>query len=120
MSGIIVDNNLRLARMESFYNLQRENMLDVMQKAYDKAVEEKNETEAAELARKIRNKLLSDTDSEMTIDRLDIDVTSVTTLITSLTNVLSNKWREYRQHLRDIPEQSGFPFDIDWGEKPED
>lgn len=28
------------------------------------------------------------------------------------------QWREYRQALRDLPEQSGFPFDIDWPEEP--
>lgn len=27
-------------------------------------------------------------------------------------------WREYRIHLRDIPEQDGFPQEIDWGEAP--
>lgn len=27
-------------------------------------------------------------------------------------------WREYRQFLRDIPDQSGFPKDIDWGVQP--
>lgn len=32
----------------------------------------------------------------------------------------ASNWREYRQKLRDIPEQDGFPFDIDWGELPAD
>lgn len=27
-------------------------------------------------------------------------------------------WRAYRQALRDIPEQEGFPWDIDWPEAP--
>lgn len=27
-------------------------------------------------------------------------------------------WSDYRQALRDIPEQSGFPTDINWPEKP--
>lgn len=27
-------------------------------------------------------------------------------------------WAEYRQHLRDISEQSGFPTKIDWGTPP--
>lgn len=28
-------------------------------------------------------------------------------------------WREYRQALRDVPEQSGFPLDIDWPVAPQ-
>ena len=27
-------------------------------------------------------------------------------------------WLTYRQHLRDIPEQAGFPHVIDWGTEP--
>lgn len=29
------------------------------------------------------------------------------------------KWATYRQALRDVPDQSGFPFCIEWPEKPE-
>ena len=28
-------------------------------------------------------------------------------------------WAAYRQALRDIPTQEGFPFDIEWPQKPE-
>lgn len=28
------------------------------------------------------------------------------------------KWAEYRQLLRDVPQQNGFPYDIIWPEKP--
>jgi len=28
------------------------------------------------------------------------------------------EWKTYRQTLRDIPQQSGFPSDIDWPKKP--
>ena len=28
-------------------------------------------------------------------------------------------WADYRQALRDVPEQAGFPTDIDWPSKPE-
>lgn len=28
-------------------------------------------------------------------------------------------WAEYRQALRDVPQQPGFPRDIDWPTKPE-
>lgn len=29
------------------------------------------------------------------------------------------RWREYRQALRDIPEQAGFPETVAWPEEPE-
>lgn len=31
---------------------------------------------------------------------------------------ISNIWTEYRQQLRDITSQDGFPFDIEWPSKP--
>jgi len=34
-------------------------------------------------------------------------------------NVDKEAWAEYRQHLRDIPAQSGFPITIDWGVPPQ-
>mgnify|MGYP001193246169 CR=1 FL=1 len=33
-----------------------------------------------------------------------------------ITNDARNAWREYRQALRDIPEQPGFPWDVTWPE----
>lgn len=35
-----------------------------------------------------------------------------------LDDVVSASVRAYRQALRDIPLQAGFPFDIEWPEKP--
>jgi len=32
---------------------------------------------------------------------------------------MSDEWAAYRQALRDVPEQPGFPDNIDWPEKPE-
>jgi hypothetical protein len=37
----------------------------------------------------------------------------------SLTETQVNSWREYRQALRDITEQSGYPRNINWPVKPE-
>jgi hypothetical protein len=36
-----------------------------------------------------------------------------------LTESQVNSWREYRQALRDITEQSGYPRNINWPAKPE-
>jgi hypothetical protein len=32
--------------------------------------------------------------------------------------VNSGEWAEYRQALRDVPEQAGFPTDVDWPNRP--
>ena len=32
---------------------------------------------------------------------------------------MTDEWAAYRQALRDVPEQPGFPDNIDWPEKPE-
>ena len=29
------------------------------------------------------------------------------------------RWREYRQRLRDVPQQPGFPASVDWPAEPE-
>jgi hypothetical protein len=31
---------------------------------------------------------------------------------------MSDEWRQYRQELRDITTQEGFPHNIDWPEEP--
>jgi len=31
---------------------------------------------------------------------------------------IPQEWSDYRQSLRDVPEQSGFPDNVDWPEKP--
>lgn len=33
-------------------------------------------------------------------------------------NVDKEAWAAYRQHLRDVPAQAGFPITIDWGTPP--
>lgn len=32
---------------------------------------------------------------------------------------VKTKWSVYRQALRDIPQQSGFPVDVEWPEQPQ-
>lgn len=118
MSNIQSNEQIRLARMEAICNQLRAEMDDVLKNAYAKAVEEQDEDRAAELARKIRGKLLNSSDKEMTFDRLGLDVSSTATFLASLSKIVENSWATYRQHLRDIPQQEGFPFEIDWGAAP--
>jgi len=52
------------------------------------------------MARTKRDTLLSESDIHALADRI------------------TEEWRTYRQALRDIPNQSGFPDDITWPNKP--
>jgi len=31
---------------------------------------------------------------------------------------IPDEWKNYRQALRDVPQQAGFPNDIEWPEEP--
>lgn len=63
---------------------------------------------AAKAVRERRNRLLEQTDNKMLPDRLDPALAGYKALAA------------YRQALRDIPEQEGFPFDIIWPEAVEE
>lgn len=114
-----VNDQIRLARMEAVCNQIRGEMDDVMRKSYETAVANHDEESAAEMARKIRNRLLASSDAEMSLDRIGLDTSSATAFISSLSSIFKNSWAVYRQHLRDIPAQEGFPFNIDWGVAPD-
>lgn len=120
MSKIQNNEQIRLARMEAICNQIRGEMDDVMRIAYEKAVEEKDEERAAEMARKIRNRMLDVSDAQMSLDRIGLDTSSTTAFLGSLKNLFQNSWAVYRQHLRDISAQEGFPFNIDWGVSPDE
>ena len=119
MSKIQPNEQIRLARMESICNQIKSDMEDVMQKAYEKAVADNDTDRAAEMARKIRNRLLDKSDAQMSLDRIGLDTSTTTSFLSSLKNIFNNDWATYRQHLRDIPSQDGFPFNIDWGASPD-
>lgn len=117
-----MENNLykRLARAEAMVDAQRAEMMETLQRTYAIACEEQDEESAAEIARKIRNKLLEQSDNEMSLDRLGLDTSSVTKFIASLVSVFNGSWAVYRQKLRDLPEQDGWPFNVTFPELPEE
>ena len=119
MSRIQSKEQIRLARMESICNQIKSEMDEVMRKAYERAVEDNDADGAAELARKIRNRLLDKSDAQMSLDRISLNTSNATAFLTSLKNIINNDWAVYRQHLRDITAQEGFPFNIDWGTPPD-
>lgn len=67
--------------------------------AYDTAKE-------AERIRKMRNDLLDASDKEILPDRLNKSSSAF------------KAWSDYREALRDIPEQEGFPWEVEWPERP--
>lgn len=110
----------------------REELSEEIENNYEQwlqfAKEEDYEKLAAEV-RKKRNELLKDTDKEMCIDRLGLDIPaeiSMTNLISCLkqffegfSNVYNGKIAKYRQELRDITKQEGFPYNVVWPTKDE-
>ena len=63
----------------------------------------------------------------MCIDRMGIEIpeeintvnllTVVTNVFKGISNILNNKMSKYRQELRDITKQEGFPYNIVWPTK---
>ncbi|WP_289290482.1 phage tail assembly chaperone [Bacteroides sp. 41_26] len=84
----------------------------------------------ASKVREKRNELLADSDKFLLLDRLGISLPSeitATTLLSSikdffdnLKEVLNGDWAEYRQKLRDLTKQEGFPYNVEFPEKPEE
>lgn len=110
----------RLAQVEAMVAATKAELEETLKTAYAAACEEQNEAEAARLARKIRNKLLDKSDSQMSLDRLGLDTSTATKFITSLLGkIFSGAWAQYRQDLRDLPTQSGFPFDVTFPVPPD-
>jgi hypothetical protein len=89
-------------------------------------VEEKCTNEAAERIRSIRDALLRASDASVALDRLGLEVptgsafASWLSFLTQLGNALMGQWAIYRQRLRDIPQQEGFPFNVVWPTKPDE
>lgn len=81
----------------------------------EKAINEDYSRAAAEI-RAIRDKLLAESDKEMMIDRMGLEVptgvsfSSWLEFLKKLGSVVSGDLAKYRQELRDIPKQEGFPY----------
>lgn len=110
----------RLTKVEAMANLQKSQLVEVLQNAYNAACLAKDEQAAADAARALRNKLLDLSDKEMSLDRLGLDISSTLTFLTSLSSIFSGEWAVYRQALRDLPQQKGFPFDVVWPGSPDE
>lgn len=80
--------------------------------------------EAAAAVRAARNDLLSGTDADMALDRLGLNAPSGTTFtawlsfLKTIGEAVGGSMAKYRQQLRDITTQAGFPYEVTWPEKP--
>ena len=105
---------------------RRAETMEFLRTHYQTACDEQNEEDAAMFARAIRNKLLEESDANFALDRLNLPtpsgstVTAFLSLLKGIVSALTGPWAEYRKALRNLPEQPGFPFNIDFPDKPED
>lgn len=84
---------------------------------------------AAAAIRAERDKLLAETDKEFALDRLNLEIPEKLTASTllagvkgvfeGLSAVLNSDIAKYRQALRDVPQQEGFPYDVVFPGKPQ-
>ena len=81
----------------------------------ERAMREDYDRVAAEV-RAIRDKLLAESDKEMMIDRMGLEVPTGVSFsawlefLKKLASAVSGDLAKYRQELRDIPKQEGFPY----------
>ena len=78
--------------------------------------------------REKRNELLKETDKEMCLDRLNISIpeeltasnllNGVKNFFQGISNIVNGEMAKYRQELRDITKQEGFPYDIKFPKNP--
>ena len=97
--------------------------------AWVAAYEEAEIEEVAAAARRARDRLLAESDKAMVLDRMGFNIPeniTATQLLSVVKNVFAairtacnGEWAAYRQALRDIPNQAGFPYEIEWPHKPE-
>ena len=69
----------------------------------------------------IENKPIEFTDSEIKTKRKQMLIDSDWTQLPNgpLTSEQQQQWAIYRQNLRDIPQQSGYPFNVVWPTPPQ-
>lgn len=117
--------SIRRARAEAVIEKLRSEQPDVQEKALKMAIEQGDKDTAAEIARKIRNRLLEVSDSTVALDRLGLEAPTGTTFAAWLNflkafgTALAGDWAKYRQALRDLPQSEGWPLKIVWPVPPD-
>lgn len=114
-------------RLEICYDTQ--DKIDSKYEMYLEMAKNKEKEQMAKEIREKRNKLLEETDKEMCIDRLDIQlpkdlsmanlVTGLKQFFEGLSTISNGEMAQYRKKLRDITKQPDFPYNIIFPEKPQ-
>lgn len=119
----------------SVYKLKaifRDDLEDSLKKGYKDwlALAKDNDYQkVAEEVREKRNQLLAESDEHLLLDRLGLEIPDDITPLNylsvlkkffeNLREVLMGEWARYRQDLRDITKQKGFPYDVKFPVKPD-
>lgn len=105
----------------------RDNLNEYVQDNYDyllSLAKDKDANEKAKEVRKLRNSLLQESDKQVLLDKIGLVAPSGDTFaawkpfLNELVSALSGDWAVYRQALRDVSTQKGFPYDVVWPTKP--
>lgn len=113
-----------LARCEARLDEMEDSSITNIRKYYEYYAEHNDEEMCAMYARKLRNALLNESDKECAFDRIIPDMPSGNSFtdwlafLKRLAGIKMGEWGKYRQLLRDLPLQEGFPFNIVFPEKP--
>lgn len=98
--------------LQTIINQYKSTLLSTLEQSYQNACDKLNYYDALNLALKIRDKKLEETDKYIAIDNLSIDSSSIDALLQSFQALSNNPWIKYRAELRNIENQEGFPFNI--------
>lgn len=115
-------------KINTFYRSGLENDIEKNIDVWLEYVKNLDYEQKATEIRERRNKLLDESDKEMALDRLNLDMPkniTATTLLSAvkdffsvLSEMKNGEWAKYRQELRDITKQEGFPYNVIFPEKP--
>ena len=107
----------------------RDNLLENVQKTLDAWMTSARNAEYARLAAEVRAKrdaLLAETDKEMCLDRLGLTSPEGSTFtawigfLKTIASAVFGPMAKYRQALRDIPQQEGFPYSVEFPQPPQE
>ena len=117
-------DTLTQARALHAAEVEHASTVENLEKALTEALEAQDFDRAAQLARAKRDKLLLDVDAHGSVYRLELEEPTGTSfsawlpVLKELLGVLTGPWAVYRRKLLDVPQQAGFPAEIEWPEKP--
>ena len=110
--------------MEMIYRKELREQIEANYEKYLETVKTNSYNQAAKEIREKRNKLLQESDNEMCLDRIGLEVPEGSSFsnwinfLKGLGSLLKGDMARYRQELRDITTQPGFPYNVEFPQKP--